>query len=759
MQLMSWTLGRLGSRFSLLFEPGRHRLMHSALGRFFDKPVDLMIGLVEPDGTERVLPLTTRGRSLFNPEQFERNNSITFRGYSERYRLLFEFNVHAVFYPQHERLCILPAYYLELRVNPSGPVRGVKPAGETPAKVKLFIRLARPETQIRASAGTAGDAPGVGGARIDLTYRCPLTPRTQEVAASVSAGPEVEIHERIVSLNPGVSIESDGMGLTCELPVTEPGSGIKWRLVWGAHCGEPVLQIGPAGTVRPARLRYNRYWKDIDAVMATAVGERDDWLAHSRRFEKVFDQTPPMVAQSHLTHQGFQHFLANTFWCDIDGAASPNNESGGAETDGSQWFSVWGGSGLRHGRLDVEYHNSLFYLTLWPDFLPIQFNQWAALGAAHGPSSGTILLRDVGRGVVVGRPGADFPIPVEGNSDFLLMLQAYVHWTGDLTPAQRHADLIERLAAYLLWSDTDSSGFPTEGSVSSIDDAGPALWYGRKQTYLAVKRLAALRAAADLLGRLERKTIADRCLRAEETDGPRIEAQAWLGDHYAICADHSAVGLRNPRTSQPLSSEEVPGWDAYSICGGDGLLLPLVVGQACLMDRHRMKADLLNAARESLSRYGCGSSSSQIEGIFLSQNIWRDHLGRYLGAPLLPLAQFYWDLQVMSNTVDLDLGYVDGYVSNDLTFSPRGAACLGFFLAGPRLRLDRLTGAAPEISVEPDTHYPQRWPLLPLADWQAGKIPICVVDPQGRITIEGQIDPITIRHLHPEVPQHEGLIG
>ena len=69
MQLMTWPLARLGSRFSLLFEPQRRRIMHSALGRFLDQPLDLAVGLVEPDGTERVMPFTPHGQPLFACEQ------------------------------------------------------------------------------------------------------------------------------------------------------------------------------------------------------------------------------------------------------------------------------------------------------------------------------------------------------------------------------------------------------------------------------------------------------------------------------------------------------------------------------------------------------------------------------------------------------------------------------------------------------------------------------------------------------------------
>ena len=242
MQSMTWTMSRLGSRFNLLFEPYKRRVMHSALGRMLDQPMDLKVGLVEPDGTERVLPFTTDGVVLSNCEQFERMNSITFRGYSEKYNLRFEFNVHSVFYPQDERLCIMPAFYLEMRVNPVHRIRW-HPQQEPPARVKLFIRPSRPQTQVQAGPGTEP----TNRCSIDLAYTGSLKPGNEEFHVptddDASQDRTVGVRERIVSINKGCSKTSCGRGLMLELPVTGVGSGIKWRLVWGAHVAEPVLKV------------------------------------------------------------------------------------------------------------------------------------------------------------------------------------------------------------------------------------------------------------------------------------------------------------------------------------------------------------------------------------------------------------------------------------------------------------------------------------------------------------------------------------
>lgn len=767
MQLMSWGLSRLGSRFSFLFEPYQRRVRHSALGRFFDRSMDLMVGLVEPDGTDRVLPFTERGSPLHHQEQFERINSITFRGFSERYRLQFEFNIHSVFYPQNDWLCLIPAYYLEMRVSPMAEVRRIAPVGHTPDKVRLFIRLDRPDTRIQASVSpedvygvnqvrVGGHAETGGVGMIDLAYHNSLTPRETEYVDEPAAEGEgtVSVQERIISLNPDCTPDADGKGLTLEIPVTEVGSGVKWRLVWGAHCAEKISHVGPDDH-QFAKLRYTQRWPDLDAVMREAVSMRFDWLAHSRRFEKLIEQAPLRTAQRHLLNQSFQAFLSNTYWCVLEDGVNPAAESDSAgqappPTDASthdtaQWFSVWDGSRLRHSIADVQYHASLIYLSIWPNLLKMQLHQCSQHIKAHPPSGGSYVCQDP---AASGR-GSTRPVladrPVEDNSHYLLLLQAYAHWTGDLSVAKCHADLIERLATYLTWTDRDDCGFPSEGTHTFLDDATQALRTGPKQTYLGVKRLAALQAAADLLERVGRDQTAEQIKKTVQNDTPKIEDQAWLSDHYAVCIDRTVFGIRDVWTGQISPYVAMPGWDDYSIYTGNGLLWPAMTDQPTLLKPDRLRQDLFNAARETMGHYGCSHTSGQTESVWVSQNIWRDHLVRYVSGTGKAWDQQYWDLQVVSNTHQQSLGYCDTYINHKLSFSPLGITSFGYLLTYPRLMIDRLAAEGPVISVTPDRHAPQRWPLLPLADWKAGKIPICVVDTRGQVTIEGESDPVAIR--------------
>ncbi len=738
MQLMSWMIGRLGSRFGLYFEPYRRRVMHSAMGRFLDEPLDLAVGLVQPDGTQRVLPFTTdtdlEGVELLsNCEQFERMNSITFAGYCEAYRLRLELNIHSAFYPQNERLCLMPAFYFEVRVSPIEGFRGVEPVGPTPDRVRLFIRLRRPGTQIRVSDDT-----------IDLSYDVALP--GGRPAAKVAA------RERLVSLNPGCMVcregegEGVGGGLMCDLPVTRSGSGVKWRLVWAAHVADPVMTVRPNGENQAARFRYLDHWADVEAVTSEAVATRDERLALSRRFEKLLAQALLDASQRHLTNQSFQNFLSNTFWCRVEPNAFSAEGGENAAARGGEWFSVWDGSEQHHSAVDVEYNNAIFYLSLWPRLLKLQLRQWGRRVTDHEASGALVVPRDLGRGLEATREAFAYPMPVETNSDFLLLLETYTRWTGDTALGRELMEVVVGLSRHLAWTDRDRSGFPSAGMANTLVEAGPAARYARKQTYLAIKRVAALRAAAALLHRTGHIDDARKCDALVDRDIRRIEAAAWLGDHYAVAVDRSAVELVDPDSDEPLAFDHLPGWDAYSISTGNGLLLPEMIGQPPLLDPQRLAVDVYRANRECQGRYGDGHTSAEPNNGRVSQNLWRDLLARYLHLSGESSAQDYWDLQVMSNTHEQSMGFTDTHIQSNLCNYPRGVVALGYFLATPRLVIDRLSPGVTGvyITVNPDRHTPQRWPLLPLADWQAGKIPVCVVDDHGKVFIEAPTDPVII---------------
>jgi len=743
MQLMSWMLGRLGSRFSLFFEPHHRRVMHSALGRLLDRPLDLAVGLIEPNGTERVLPLSREGAGFTDVEQFERMNSITFRGHASHLGLRFEFNVHAVFYPGEEGLCAMPAFYLECRVNPSPRAVDVPRGGTRPERVRLVLRVGRPETRITTS----------GASRIELAYRAPLEAEGLD-GQRVGLERDVEVVERIQSLNEGCEATREGRGLTLELPVTEVGSGMKWRLVWGAYCGEPVTEVEVDGRTRQGWFHYTDWWADLDEVMEEAIRSRDYRLSLSRRFEKLMDETSLDPAERHLLHQGFQAQLASGWWLNLEG--------------GDQWYSAWEGRRLRQAPIEAAYNASLFYLSLWPDLLAKQLRQWARFACDHPASGGCRLPGDGGLGTRIG-PGevgaggaAGQPRParrVKVACDYLLMLQAYTRLTGDLAVAGQVAETVAGLGRYLAWSETHKGSLQEEGVSVWEDEAEPLVRMAGGQTSLRVKRAAGLQAAGDLLGLLQRGEAGGALDSQAEASGRDVDGTAWLLDHYVICTACAGAELVDPVTDRPVTDparERVE--EGYSIYSAGALLLPTMAGRPWLLQQDRVARDLVAATRETLEPYGCAHTSGDPSRVWMSQNLWRDVLARYAEAPLnrYGLAHRYWEQQVVSNTFERSRGFADAYGNEAGAFSSRGGVVFGLLLGRVRLRIDRLAPGGQRISADPDRHAPGRWPLLPLADWKAGKIPVCVVNEDGRVTVESELDPLIIRGQ--ETGDH-GLIG
>ena len=148
-------------------------------------------------------------------------------------------------------------------------------------------------------------------------------------------------------------------------------------------------------------------------------------------------------------------------------------------------------------------------------------------------------------------------MPVEENANFLLLLYAHGKWWGRETLFRKYADTSKSLVEYLLWCDSTGNGFPDRGTANTIDDATPAVQYGRDNVYLGIKRLAALHAAArmfDHIGTKELKALARRCKREVAKAVETLNA-GWLGDHFGVCIDKTTKGLRDGiRFGWPISA-------------------------------------------------------------------------------------------------------------------------------------------------------------------------------------------------------------
>jgi hypothetical protein len=122
-----------------------------------------------------------------------------------------------------------------------------------------------------------------------------------------------------------------------------------------------------------------------------------------------------------------------------------------------------------------------------------------------------------------------------------------------------------------------------------------------------------------------------------------------------------------------------------------------------------------------MREYGCPHSSGD-ETIWMSQNIWRDLAGLYLGLNTIENSGRYWRFQLTRNAWD-EGAYTDVYRCGprhtDLDRYPRGLTAIGYLYGLGGISVDaveRTLRIAPPVAS-------LRLPLTICADWDKQKLP------------------------------------
>jgi hypothetical protein len=325
-------------------------------------------------------------------------------------------------------------------------------------------------------------------------------------------------------------------------------------------------------------------------------------------------------------------------------------------------------------------------------------------------------------------------MPVEENTNYVLLSWAYWRRTKDDSRARRHAEAIEKALEFVLRCDSTGNGVPDQGVANTIDDATPAVQYGKEQVYLAVKALTAFLVGAELLESVGRNQRVFAFRAQAEKISRVLQDQAWLGDHFATLVDPSAEGVLDAWTGKPLGVERLPGWDAAHIYTANGLVLLDMMGMRAPVDEERLRTDLRIATRRCLTQYGCRhsdygpSSSAEARGAqetayanrigWMSMNMLRDMAAFYRGVDLTNLSSRYWDFQVLTNTQGPNL-FFETFHGNNLCFYPRGVVVFGYFEALAGARIDRVEQKLEVVPLNAEVEVP----LVFFADWKTGAVP------------------------------------
>ncbi len=674
MQVMCDAISVLGSRHGLLFDPAAKTARILRFDPFQDLPaLSLRAGARTADA-ERVFPFCAEGTGFEFIDQRMSPCGSRWIGVLPEAGLKVVMEWVTPFRPRDAAFSTTPVLGLRMWAEKLPGNYRWTPVSREAFPSTLFVEFGGEGMSCRASGEDA----------LDLSFVSRTGPRAHVEAGTAEALPQTD---RLVC----VSGVRNGNGF--EFRVSESGEGAL-ELFWCAHSG-PVMEV--AGARCP--FRYAERFADLEAVCGWARERGGELFANAERVSALLESPALSVSESRLLSYTLHSWLANTWWVRYP--------------DGREGFSVWEGICHFHSTVDVEFTQAPFYLSVWPALLGMQLRTWPdhakpggkLLGAA---GEGTrFLSHDCGQFARVNGQVYPHEMEVEETVNYLILL--YAHWrrSGDDAIVREKAALWRDFLAFLVACDSSGNGVPDRGIANTLDDASPAIQYGREQVYLAVKTMAAFRCGAEMLDLLGDAAAAEYRRRAE---GLRtlIEEKGWLGDHYATLLDKRTEGVVNPWTGATLESDEVPGWDGCHLFTENAFAVLDMVGMDVGLDPERVAEDLRTAARRCLKTYGCAHTDyavsaeeggALLDGMvgvggepgWISMNMVRDLAAEYRGVSLPPLAERYWEWQVTTNTREACL-FFETFGGNNLCFYPRGIAVWGLYDARAGRVIDRVAG-------------------------------------------------------------------
>ncbi len=786
-------LGRWGSRYHLNPVPQLLGFRQSPLGTLSEDLEELALAFRDAHGNIRALPFTDRYPLFADIKQHDGMTGVTYECEDPQLPFRVKLSFRAPFYPGDEKVSTAPFFYLDLEVENNGD--------ESVTGEFLLLRPHR-EADIGPEAPQPLEAP-LHGYRFDTLYSfgdgsAVLPGQTgtfrAEEALAVNDAADVTWHYEDITETSWIWPSPAGFPLPYPYAVyafrPRGYSGLEWgfhldagakasrTMVLASYVDDPVLKVRSDFSYRfiytdPAGPAF----ASVDGVADYALGPAEaDIRSKADFFDSLFG--PPFLDGfseefRSLAAGSLQSFIINAWWC--------------VNPAGIRWYSIWEGNCHFHSTIDVEYNNVFFYLYFWPDLLRFSLDAWTRFEKSN--AQGRYLSHDIGRYNHVYGQAYPHDMPVEENADWLLMAHAYWKHTGDATLLEGRYSNAREYALFILACDSDGDGLPDLNTANTIDQGSPAVQYSRNQTYLGIKSLAALRAAEEMaLAQPEPdEELADACRRRIILINHTLQEKSWLGDHFRVCDDSS------------VSRDEA---EAYSLYATNGILLLMSSGLDSAVDQinlERLRADLAAAHQRNGRLYGDVHTSHNNENQWVSQNLWRDAAGFWLGMSQWPEAQAgrderYWNLQKYfatklngsfwdavdyfgnyrfngaSAACSLGLGSESEAVSylesgnlpaggargaclpygqvygQSLGYYPRGASCFSLVSAAAGMRFDKAAG---RVFYQGKPGY-DSVPVFACADWENPDPALRV--PLLRFDGEGQLEEVVNPDLLPSEP-------
>lgn len=696
MQLMCDAVSVLGSRHGILVNPITRHCRLIRFDRFESLPAFHLKAGAIINGKEVIFPLAPAGDLFGFLDQRITPCQIAFIGIDPSSGLKVKLTLTTPFKPRDPDFSTTPVLAVRLEASLLAGQFRWEPRQVQLTEATLFVEIGGPDLR----AESAGDD------RLALHFKSRWN-------WDKDASPIDQCDQLVV-----VQGQKQGTRLVQKVSLAPDAAPSALDLAWCAYPA-PGLQIQK----RVEPFRFTRQFAGLDAVIAWARVHYARILENASHVERI--ATSGQVGQNihQLMALTLHSWLINTWWIN---------------RQGREWFSVWEGNCYLQSTVDVEYTQSPFYLAVWPELLGYELDAWPEYSKAGDRTLGArgrdtlFLSHDMGSGYHADGQAYTHEMEVEETANYLILSYAYWRRTGDDRRLHTHADTLIRYLAFLKACDSTGNGIPDQGVANTIDDASPAVQYGKEQTYLAVKTLAAFKTGAVIFEHLKRPGKAREYRRQARLILKTIQAQGWVGDHFAVLLDRKGENLVDPWTHKTVSFEAVPGWDAEHIYTANGITPLDMVGFRVGLDERQIRKDLEIATQRCLREYGCihsnfeSAATVQGEGVaglfgtasspgWVAMNMLRDIAAFYRGLDFRHLAERYWNWQTTTNSREPKL-FFETFCGNNLCFYPRGLAIWGFYDGLAGLVIDAVTGtdrATPRIAKVPV-------PRLFDADWATG---------------------------------------
>ncbi len=708
MQLMTDAVGVLGGKHGLVFDPARRTCAVVRTDKYSELPeLSIRAGAVI-GGREIILPLSPDGETFAFCDQRMTPCSMSIMGVDPESQIKIKLTVFTPFRPQDADFSTTPVLHLKLEIEQLQGGFRWETRKHYLDEAEFFIEFAGPKIRTEDSGPDSMDLIFNSGA----WTRRPELPRDMGLFTIYDRSDSPQ-RDRLVVLSGNKT--GNRVSRKVAIPKT-PGEKQSLDIAWCSWQDGGI-------TIRGERCpyRYTALFQDLDAVADWARknplaipdnAAKVDGIVMNNNLDRPFNR---------LAAYSLHSWLLNTVW----------TRRGNREI-----FSVWEGNCYFLSTVDVEYTQAPFYLSVWPELLKYELDLWPEFSRSGEETlgergKGTLFLsHDMGTLTVA--DGQDYPhdMEVEETTNYVILSWLYWRRTGDFSSVKRNLETIGAFLKFLRACDTTGNGVPDRGVSNTIDDASPALQFGREQVYLAVKTIAAFEAAADIDRFLKKTEQSANWKKAAAKIRAQIENKGWLGDHYAVLLDRTGKGVTHPWTREVKNYDVIPGWDSSHLFTANAAALMDLCGRDLGLNPERLVTDLRTGVRDNLAEYGCRHTSdvplienwkingqifNAYDSSWISSNVIRDMAAFYRGLDLRHMAGRYWEWQVTLNSRERMM-YTDCFGGNNVSFYPRGVAVWGYFDALGGIVIDRVKGI--DRAKPP---FPQvRVPKLETADWKKG---------------------------------------